>query len=72
MEPSESLNEYDIDTTEYVELVATYLEGGLTSAMLIDVREPEELVESGQIPGTINIPRMYVCTLVQIHPHTSD
>ena len=56
-ESNETLNEYDIDTKEYVSLVASYLEEEAANMILIDVREPEELVESGQIPGTINIPR---------------
>ena len=42
---------YDIDTHEFVELV----EG--EKLQLFDVREPEELEESGIIPGAINLPR---------------
>lgn len=42
---------YDIDTREFVELV----EG--EKLQLFDVREPEELEETGIIPGAINLPR---------------
>ena len=42
---------YDIDTHEFVELV----EG--EKLQLFDVREPEELEETGIIPGAINLPR---------------
>lgn len=55
----ESLKWYDIDTPEFAKIVAGYQEGKTTAAnlSLIDVREPEELTESGRVPGTINIPR---------------
>lgn len=55
----EVLQWYDIDTLEFSRIVASYQEGKTTAATLslIDVREPEELAESGQVPGTINIPR---------------
>lgn len=54
----EVLQWFDIDTPEFTRIVASYQEGKTTVAAvsLIDVREPEELVESGQVPGTINIP----------------
>lgn len=53
-----SLQWYDIDTLEFANIVHDYLEGKTVDTLrLIDVREPEELVEDGQIPGTINIPR---------------
>ena len=65
---AESLTEYDIDTLEYVDLVSTFIEGKAANTILIDVREPEELVESGQIPGTVNIPRACVCVF-QYHFH---
>lgn len=46
---------YDIDTPEFVQIVREH-KGG-EERLIIDVREPEELTESGQIPGTVNIPR---------------
>jgi rhodanese-related sulfurtransferase len=42
---------YDIDTQEFVQLV----EG--EKLQLFDVREPEELEETGIIPGAVNLPR---------------
>ena len=45
---------FDVDTDELVELLAS------GDIQLFDVREPEELVETGQIPGAINLPRMYI------------
>lgn len=45
----------DVDTSEYVQIVSNHKEAA--NLKLIDVREPEELVESGKIPGAINIPR---------------
>ncbi len=51
------LNWFDVDTAEYVGLVADFMEGKRPDVILIDVREPEELAESGQVPGAINIPR---------------
>lgn len=55
----EVLKWYDVDTPEFSKIVTSYQEGKATAAevTLIDVRQPEELVESGKIPGTINIPR---------------
>lgn len=54
----EELKWYDIDTPEFARIVASY-EAGTKAAdvSLIDVRQPEELSESGKVPGTINIPR---------------
>lgn len=46
----------DVDTSEFVQIVSNHKEAA-SNLRLIDVREPEELVESGQIPGAINIPR---------------
>ena len=45
---------FDVDTDELVELIA---DGDI---QLFDVREPEELVETGHIPGAVNLPRMYI------------
>lgn len=45
----------DIDTADFAKLVADISKGG--NYAIIDIREPEELVESGQIPGVVNIPR---------------
>ena len=42
---------YDIDTEEFVQLVDK------ASMQLFDVREPEELEETGIIPGAVNLPR---------------
>ena len=56
-EYDETLSWYDIDTPEFVQLVTEYQEGKRKNVLLVDVREPEELNESGVIPGTINIPR---------------
>ena len=53
----DNLKWYDVDTPEFVELVAKHQEGRGGDLQMIDVREPEELEESGKIPGTINIPR---------------
>ncbi len=38
-----------------VEQVAAEVEGG--NAVVVDLREPEELANSGKIPGSINVPR---------------
>lgn len=46
---------YDINTEDFVKLVKQNQEG-LEGLQLIDVREPEELEETGKIPGSINIP----------------
>lgn len=48
---------YDIDTQEFVKIVADHQEGKTAALLLVDVREPEELEESGKVPGTVNIPR---------------
>lgn len=50
-EEEECLQWYDIDTREFVQLV----DG--EKLQLFDVREPEELEETGIIPGAINLPR---------------
>ena len=50
-EEEECLQWYDIDTPEFVQLV----DG--EKLQLFDVREPEELEETGIIPGAINLPR---------------
>ena len=50
-EEEECLQWYDIDTPEFVQLV----DG--EQLQLFDVREPEELEETGIIPGAINLPR---------------
>ena len=42
---------YDIDTEEFVDLVDK------ANMQLFDVREPEELEETGIIPGAVNLPR---------------
>ena len=47
-----------IDTPDFVKLVTNLQKGRCRiDTRLIDVREPEELIESGRIPGAINIPR---------------
>ena len=38
-----------------VEQVAAEVDGG--DAVVVDLREPEELANSGKIPGSINVPR---------------
>jgi 3-mercaptopyruvate sulfurtransferase SseA len=55
----EELKWYDVDTPEFARIVTSYQVGSTTAAdvSLIDVRQPEELMESGKIPGTVNIPR---------------
>ena len=57
-------NWYDMDTPEFVQIVKEHQAGGGNS-LIVDVREPQELVESGQIPGTINIPRNAPCLSTQ-------
>ncbi|XP_064455784.1 thiosulfate sulfurtransferase/rhodanese-like domain-containing protein 3 [Ornithodoros turicata] len=47
---TEALDRLCVDFEEYKKLLAT------KDALLIDVREPKELVDDGRIPGTINIP----------------
>jgi rhodanese-related sulfurtransferase len=38
--------------------------------LLIDVREPQELIDTGVIPTSINIPRkFYNYSLILYHPH---
>ena len=49
----EELHWTEIDTEKFVSLIKG---GGL---QLFDVREPEELEETGRIPGAVNLPRMY-------------
>lgn len=51
VEEGECLHWYDIDTHEFVQLV----DG--ERLQLFDVREPEELEETGIIPGAVNLPR---------------
>lgn len=50
-EGEECVHWYDIDTHEFVQLV----DG--KEMQLFDVREPEELEETGIIPGAVNLPR---------------
>ena len=50
-EGDKCLQWYDIDTHEFVQLV----DG--EKIQLFDVREPEELEETGIIPGAVNLPR---------------
>ena len=47
---------YDVDTPEFVQIVKHHKKSD-GKRLIIDVREPEELTESGSIPGTVNIPR---------------
>ena len=42
----------DVDTPELLQLLAS------GDIQLFDVREPEELEETGTIPGAVNLPRM--------------
>ena len=56
-EGAKELNWTEIDTPEFVKLV----EGGMIQ--LFDVREPEELEETGRIPGAVNLPCTYVSFL---------
>ena len=51
----ECLNWHDVDTQELVELLK-----GKETLQLFDVREPEELTESGIIPGAVNLPRKFM------------
>lgn len=48
----------DIDTAEFVQIVQDSSQKE-ANRLIVDVREPEELVESGLIPGSINIPRTF-------------
>lgn len=48
----------DIDTAEFVQIVHESSKKE-TNILIVDVREPEELVESGLIPGSVNIPRTF-------------
>ena len=48
---------FDIDTDELVAMVRQS-EDKERHMLLVDVREPEELQETGEIPGSINIPCM--------------
>lgn len=54
-EEEECLQWHDIDTEEFVQLVAG------EEMQLFDVREPEELEETGIVPGAVNLPRKLVC-----------
>ena len=45
---------FNVNTDKLVELLAS------GDIQLFDVREPEELVQTGQIPGAVNLPRMYI------------
>lgn len=52
-------SERSIDSTaDFAKLVADISKGG--HHVIIDVREPEELANSGHIPGAVNIPRTYI------------
>lgn len=53
---------FDVDTDELVELLA---DGDI---QLFDVREPEELVETGHIPGAVNLPLGEVDTALGMFP----
>jgi len=55
----EDPNSLEVDLSEFAEMVKSQQNGGDRSEerLVVDVREPEELVESGGIPGAINIPR---------------
>ncbi|XP_064394177.1 uncharacterized protein LOC135341525 [Halichondria panicea] len=46
---------YDVDTDELVTMVQRNNEN-TSHMLLVDVREPEELLQTGEIPGSINIP----------------
>lgn len=50
---------YDIDTLEFVQLVDK------KEVQLFDVREPEELEETGIIPGAVNLPRKLAMVQMQ-------
>ena len=50
---------YDIDTPEFVQLVDK------KEVQLFDVREPEELQETGIIPGAVNLPRKLATVQIQ-------
>ncbi len=45
---------YDVDTDELVAMIQQNKE----DMLLVDVREPEELQQTGVIPGSINIPSL--------------
>ena len=57
-EEERCLQWYDIDTLEFVQLVDK------KEMQLFDVREPEELEETGIIPGAVNLPRKLAAILV--------
>lgn len=46
-------------TTVNIEELKTML--AENDLQLIDVREPYELIESGRIPNSINVPRKFIC-----------
>ena len=50
---------YDIDTQDFVEMLKKS-QTGEEHLQLFDVREPEELQETGEIPGSINVPCMCI------------
>lgn len=52
---------YDVDTDELVTMVQRGKEN-TSHMLLVDVREPEELLQTGEIPGSINIPCMFLHT----------
>ena len=56
----ESCKHYVVDDYEFSMLVADFQRRRGPDLIIIDVREPWELVDSGRIPGTINIPRMFI------------
>ena len=55
--PEDSIEPWDISTLDLARLVSNAGTEEGNGVRLVDVREPEELIESGQIPGAINIPR---------------
>ena len=58
-EKDTDLSSLEVDFSEFAEMVRSQQSGedGRKKRLVVDVREPEELVESGEISGTINIPR---------------
>ncbi len=49
---------YDVDTDELVTMIQRNNKN-TSHMLLVDVREPEELLQTGEIPGSINIPCMF-------------
>jgi rhodanese-related sulfurtransferase len=43
-----------------------------TEIILIDVREPSEIIETGRLPGSVHIPRKFLHIHIKYEPGTEN